>query len=98
MLAAAIASLVVGVLLSHLIEPGLRVERLILAGYTPAIHLFPKTSGPHPLALLAHGVTASKETLCSGLAKHWLRRDLIATPWICRDTGSHDCASLEPKS
>jgi hypothetical protein len=36
---------------------------VILAGYTPAIHLFPKTSEPHPVALLAHGVTASKETL-----------------------------------
>ena len=63
MLAAAIFSLIVGVLLSHLIEPGVRVEKLILAGYTPTIHLFPKTPGPHPVALLAHGVTASKETL-----------------------------------
>src|SRR5208283_2671766 len=30
---------------------------------TPAIHLFSKTSGAHPVALLAHGVTASKETM-----------------------------------
>jgi hypothetical protein len=63
MAAAAIASLMVGVLLSHLIEPGVGFEKVILAGYTPAIHLFPKTPGPHPVALLAHGVTASKETL-----------------------------------
>jgi hypothetical protein len=49
--------------LAHLIEPGVGVEKVILAGYTPAIHLFPKTPGPHPVALLAHGVTASKETL-----------------------------------
>jgi alpha-beta hydrolase superfamily lysophospholipase len=63
MVAAAIASLIVGVLLSHLIEPGVGVEKVILAGYTPTIHLFPKESGLHPVALLAHGVTASKETL-----------------------------------
>lgn len=36
---------------------------MILAGNTPTIHLFPKKSGPYPVALLAHGVTASKETL-----------------------------------
>ena len=36
---------------------------MILAGNTPTIHLFPKTSGSHPVALLAHGVTASKETM-----------------------------------
>jgi hypothetical protein len=63
MVAAAIASLIGGVLLTHLIEPGVGVEKVILAGYTPTIHLFPKTSQPHPVALLAHGVTASKETL-----------------------------------
>jgi pimeloyl-ACP methyl ester carboxylesterase len=63
MLAAAIASLIAGVLLAHLIEPGVRVEKMTLAGYTPAIHLFPKRTGPHPVALLAHGVTASKETM-----------------------------------
>jgi alpha-beta hydrolase superfamily lysophospholipase len=63
MAAAAIASVILGVLLTHLIEPGVGVEKVILAGYTPAIHLFPKTSEPHPVALLAHGVTASKETL-----------------------------------
>lgn len=63
MVAAAIASLVVGALLARVIEPGVGVEKIILAGDTPAIHLFPKTSGPHPVALLAHGVTASKETM-----------------------------------
>jgi pimeloyl-ACP methyl ester carboxylesterase len=63
MVPAAIASLIVGVLLTRLLEPGVRVEKVILAGYTPTIHLFPKISGPHPVALLAHGVTASKETM-----------------------------------
>jgi pimeloyl-ACP methyl ester carboxylesterase len=63
MAADAIASLIAGALLAHVIEPGVGVEKLMLAGDTPAIHLFPKTSGPHPVALLAHGVTASKETM-----------------------------------
>ena len=61
--ASAIASLIAGTLLAHVIEPGVGMEKLILAGNTPTIHLFPKTSGPHPVALLAHGVTASKETM-----------------------------------
>jgi pimeloyl-ACP methyl ester carboxylesterase len=63
MLVAGIASLITGILLAHLVEPGVGVERIVLAGHTPAIHLFPKASGPRPVALLAHGVTASKETL-----------------------------------
>jgi hypothetical protein len=53
----------VGGVLSHLIEPGVAVEKVVLAEDTPAIHLFPTTAAPHPVALLAHGVTASKETL-----------------------------------
>src|SRR4051812_11730785 len=53
----------VGVWLSHRVEPGVRVEAVTLAGGTPALHFFPADSGPHPVALLAHGVTASKETL-----------------------------------
>jgi pimeloyl-ACP methyl ester carboxylesterase len=63
MVPAAIASLIAGALLAHVIEPGVRVENLMLAGNTPTLHIFPKTSGPHPVALLAHGITASKETL-----------------------------------
>jgi pimeloyl-ACP methyl ester carboxylesterase len=59
----AIVSLIVAVILAHLREPGIGVAKMILAVHTPAIHLFPKTSGPQPVALLAHGVTASKETL-----------------------------------
>jgi pimeloyl-ACP methyl ester carboxylesterase len=61
--AAAFASLIAGTLLSHLLEPGVGIQNVILAGNTPTIHLFPKTSGSHPVALLAHGVTASKETM-----------------------------------
>ena len=60
---AAVASLIAGTLLAHLIQPGVGIEKVILAGNTPTIHQFPKTSGPRPVVLLAHGVTASKETM-----------------------------------
>jgi hypothetical protein len=63
MVTAAVASLIAGALLAHVTEPGVGVEKVILAGNTPTLHIFPKTSGPHPVALLAHGITASKETL-----------------------------------
>ncbi len=49
--------------LSRLVEPGVTVDKVVLAGNTPAIHLCSRAPGLHPLALLAHGVTASKETL-----------------------------------
>ena len=54
---------VIGVALSHRIEPGVRVEKMTLPGNTPALRIFPATPGPHPIALLAHGNCASKETL-----------------------------------
>jgi hypothetical protein len=62
-IAAATASLIAGVALSHLIEPGLKVERVTLTGDTPGIHLGPTAPGPHPVALLAHGASGSKESL-----------------------------------
>lgn len=52
-----------GVALSHVIEPGVRVEKVMLAANTPALRLFPATPGPHPIALLAHGDGGSKEML-----------------------------------
>jgi pimeloyl-ACP methyl ester carboxylesterase len=55
--------LVVGIVLSHLIEPGVRVEKIMLATNTPALRIFPATPGPHPIALLAHGNGGSKEML-----------------------------------
>jgi pimeloyl-ACP methyl ester carboxylesterase len=58
---AAIISLGVGAALSHVIEPGVRVERIMLTTNTPALRLFPVKPGPHPIALLAHGAVASKE-------------------------------------
>ena len=54
---------IAGVVLSRLVEPGVAVDKLLLAGNTPAIHLCSRAPGSHPVVLLAHGVTASKETL-----------------------------------
>jgi hypothetical protein len=61
--AAAIAALILGAILSRVIEPGVRVEKIMLTTNTPALRLFPATAGPHPIALLAHGNGASKEML-----------------------------------
>src|SRR5688572_23781640 len=61
--AAAIAALILGAILSRVIEPGVRVEKIMLTTNTPALRLFPATPGPHPIALLAHGNGASKEML-----------------------------------
>ena len=55
--------LVVGIALSHVIEPGVRVEKVTLAEETPALKFVPTGPGPHPVALLAHGYASSKETL-----------------------------------
>src|SRR6266498_1820290 len=55
--------LVTGAALSHRIEPGVRVEKIMLTTNTPALRLFPATRGPHPIVLLAHGNGGSKETL-----------------------------------
>jgi len=54
---------VMGVALSHRIEPGVRVTKIMLTTNTPALRVFPATAGPHPIALLAHGDGASKEML-----------------------------------
>jgi hypothetical protein len=63
LVAAAIAALILGVILSRAIEPGVRVEKIMLTINTPALRIFPATPGPHPIALLAHGCTGSKEML-----------------------------------
>lgn len=59
--AISIACLATGVALSHRVEPGVRVEAVTIAGDTPALKFVPANSGPHPVVLLAHGVTGSKE-------------------------------------
>ena len=59
--AAAIAFLILGAILSRAIEPGVRVEKVMLTTNTPALRFFPASPGPHPIALLAHGTVASKE-------------------------------------
>src|SRR6185369_8501889 len=52
---------ITGVALSHLIEPGIRVQKVTLAEETPALRFNPTGAGPHPVALLAHGYASSKE-------------------------------------
>ena len=59
----AIICLGAGAALSHVIEPGVRVEKIMLTTNTPALRIFPATPGPHPKALLAHGGGGSKEML-----------------------------------
>ena len=59
--AVSIACFVTGVALSHRVEPGVQVEAVTLAGDTPALKFVPADSGPHPVVLLAHGITGSKE-------------------------------------
>ena len=61
--AAGLVCLAAGIALSHLVEPGIIVERIDLASDTPALRFTPVTKGSHPVALLTHGITASKETV-----------------------------------
>jgi pimeloyl-ACP methyl ester carboxylesterase len=61
--AAAIISVGAGAVLSHVIEPGVRVEKIMLTPNTPALRIFPTTPGPYPIALLAHGNGGSKEMM-----------------------------------
>ncbi|MGA2555192.1 MAG: hypothetical protein ABSG04_02855 [Verrucomicrobiota bacterium] len=75
---------VTGIALSHLIEPGVRVQKVTLAEDTPALKFLPAGPGSHPVALLAHGLTASKETLFV-MQKHSRRPDLYAMPLIFLD-------------
>jgi pimeloyl-ACP methyl ester carboxylesterase len=58
-----VAFITVGAFLSRLIEPGVQVKTITLAGDIPALQFVPSGTAPHPVAVLAHGVTASKETL-----------------------------------
>jgi pimeloyl-ACP methyl ester carboxylesterase len=60
---AAAVCLGVGIVLSHRVEPGVRVLKVTLADDTPALKFLPAGPGPHPVALLAHGYAGSKETL-----------------------------------
>ncbi len=54
---------ITGIALSHLTEPGVRVQIITLAEGTPALEFIPTGPGPHPVALLAHGYASSKEAL-----------------------------------
>jgi pimeloyl-ACP methyl ester carboxylesterase len=57
------ALLAAGAIFSHRIEPGIRVQTVTLAGNIPALQFLPKTPAPHPVALLGHGFSGSKENM-----------------------------------
>jgi pimeloyl-ACP methyl ester carboxylesterase len=63
LVAAGVAALILGAILSRVIAAGVHVEKVMLATNTPALRLFPAAAGPHPIALLAHGNGGSKEML-----------------------------------
>jgi len=68
--AAAIAALILGAILSRVIEPGVRVEKVMLTTNTPALRIFPATPGLNPIALLAHGATAGFDSYCVDFPGH----------------------------
>ena len=59
----AIFSIIVGTVLSRVIDDRVGVERITLTDNTPALRLASRDPGRSPIALLAHGASASKETL-----------------------------------
>jgi Serine aminopeptidase, S33 len=61
--AVAAVFLVLGAMLSHRIEPGIRVQPITLAGKVAALKFVPDGPGPHPVALLGHGFSGSKENM-----------------------------------
>src|ERR1017187_6563593 len=54
---------VIGIVLSHRIEPGVRIQKVTLVENTPALQFLPVGAGPHPVVLLAHGYMSCKENL-----------------------------------
>ena len=54
---------VTAVALSHLIKPGIRVQKVTLAEDTPAPKFIPTDAEPHPVALFAHEYAGLKKTL-----------------------------------
>ena len=61
--AVAAVFLVLGAMLSHRIQPGIRVQAITLAGKVAALKFVPDAPGPHPVALLGHGFSGSKENM-----------------------------------
>ncbi len=56
-------------MLSRKIEPEVTVSKVKIAGDTPALRFASAGNGPHPVALIAHGVFCNKEMLlCYGEA------------------------------
>jgi pimeloyl-ACP methyl ester carboxylesterase len=74
---AALICIVAGVVLSRHLATGVQVEEVVLAGDTPALKFTPAGTGPHPVALLAHGYSGSKENL------FWYGEALSAAGFVC---------------
>jgi predicted dienelactone hydrolase len=75
--ACAIICLIAGVILAHRLAPGIHVEKVVLAGDTPALKFVPAGDGPHPVALLGHGYTGTKENL------FWYAEALSEAGFVC---------------
>ena len=85
--AASIICFAFGLALSHLIEPGVRVEKVTLAKDTPALKFIPTDAGPHPVALLAHGYASSKEAFFR-YGEALAAAGFICTTWTFRGTST----------
>lgn len=57
----AVGMFIGGLILSHRVEPGVRVQSVTIAGGNPALEFIPTGFSPHPVAMLAHGYTGTKE-------------------------------------
>ena len=68
---------IAGALVSRQLHHGVRVEKVTLAGDTPALKFIPAGPGPHPVALLAHGYSGSKENLS------WYAEALSGAGFLC---------------
>jgi pimeloyl-ACP methyl ester carboxylesterase len=75
--AAGIVCFLAGIILSHHLAPGVHVEKAVLSGDTPAVKFVPAGAGPHPVALLAHGYSGTKENL------FWYASALSEAGFVC---------------
>ena len=61
--AISLGCLAIGALLAHSIEPGVRIEEVMLARDTPALKYVPRGVASPPVALLAHGYGGEKNNV-----------------------------------
>jgi hypothetical protein len=85
---------VTGIALSHRIEPGVRVEKIMLTTNTPALRIFPASI---PLRSSLMDAPARKRC-CFVSAKRSPPLVLSAIPWIRRDTENRRSLAPSPTS